>query len=96
MSRTGFAPPDSGHALCAFADIVSARCDDVAPVTTAPEKNMRKPPCRAHFDAQIERTSAVSCAQGKYSSLRRWGRPTRATDSPVPAEVVFTSELAQR
>jgi len=38
-------------------------------------------PATAPFSAQIERTSAVSCAQARRRSARRRGRPTRASTS---------------
>jgi hypothetical protein len=63
---------DRGRALMStFAGIVSACCDDAAPVTTAPREKPAITPCGAHFSAQFERTSAVSCAQARWRSARR-------------------------
>ena len=57
----------------------------------APREIKRKLPCGAHFSAQIERTSGVSCAQAMYRSMRRWGRPMHRSPIGLRAEVAFTS-----
>ncbi len=84
----------SGHALlsaqgrcrigamrrCCVSDYSSAHLSRSAirPLSRRQEQNKRKLPRSAHFSAQIERTSGVSCAQVMYRSMRRWGQPTRA------------------